>query len=456
MTEAGKDAVAKWITFALLAATLAAMAAFAPTAAKESHRADFERYYTAGCAAANGDDIYAPQDDRQFKYLPFFAQLMAPLAIVSECAADGEFTRCIFPSERGLKIGAYLWYCLLCTAYLGSLSLAATLCRPANARERLAALAAALAFSARLFVDNARNGQINLPVLFLALLGCSLVLRSRKWAGGAAIAFAAAIKFMPALLLLWLAKRRDWRAAAGLALFALAALFVFPAANWGFGRNAEMLRGYAAKRNKMVTDLPDRQAAGQSLPSLSNRLLSRVNAAPLRLKDERGHRRLVYINVVDSRRAAKLLAVALSLLACAVIWLNLKPESDAGARAALELGAMFLLLLLVSPEARKAHYISVLLPAAALACVWARGALAKSRLTAALAGLAFAALALSSEGVLGEGNLYTYLNAYGVMLWGGLLLFAACLAQLRSEPEKSELTTELKRNSPNETRPATN
>ena len=73
---------------------------------------------------------------------------------------------------------------------------------------------------------------------------------------------------------------------------------------------------------------------------------------------------------------------------------------------------------------------SALIPAAALAA-------ARFGRPSPLAGAAllagFLALSCTSESLLGNGALYRDLNAYGVLLWGGLALFGACAWLLASD-----------------------
>lgn len=416
---------AKWWLWILLATVLlGGLGLYAPQAVEESHNADFRRYFTAGRVALRGGDIYEAGGAKRFKYFPFFAQCMMPVAYVGEAFAERTPEGDI-DETSALRAGALVWYGILCLAYLGSLALAVGLTGARPGRAWMWPLLLALAFSARIFVGNVRNGQINMPVMFLAVLGCWLLARGRDRWGGVAIALGAAIKFMPIVLLLWCVRQKRWGALGAAGLTLLAVLFVVPAFSWGLNGNLEQLQGYINRRHKMVTDLPENQAAGQSLASMSNRLLRKVNAASLRRENDAGEADPIYIHVIDAPPAvAKWVALLLVLVVTAATVRMLSPTpARASPRCALEAGLIFLLMLMISPETRKAHFVTVLVPLAALAVTYVH--LGWTRRQTVVLGLAFFCLALSSSGVLGEGDLYDYANAYGVMFWGGVLLYLA-------------------------------
>lgn len=420
----------------------------APKIIQKSHRADFERYYVAGCVAARRGDIYQAGADLEFKYLPFFAQLMAPLAMVSEGLATGRpFDG---PTPRGLYLGATIWFVVLACSYLGSLLLTVLLCRPSTRRDGWWIAAFAFLFSARFANDNLRLGQVNMPVMFLALLGAYFASQEKarkKIVGAIVIAIAAAIKFMPVLLLLWLLWKR-WYFAFFTGLFSLfVILLLVPSLTWegGIGANIAQLKGYWERRHRMVTDLPAEEAAGQSLPSLVNRLFRRVNAAPLRprMVDGQVTREPIYICWVELDRATCrwIAGAAIGIAMILVGWMIGRSERH-GVGIALEIGAIFLLMLIVSPEARKAHYVTMLIPAGALAAVGLRRPRAWG--VWIVWGLAFMASFLSSQEVsmrLVGGEFPFYANAYGILLGSAILLLATIGVYLRkpSSPAPSHL-----------------
>ncbi len=423
----------------LFVLVLLGLAAYGPKAVLESREADFERYYRAGCVAAQGGDIYdhpADRGDLEFKYFPFLAQLLSPLAVLCEAIAQGELFPARMPTPVGQTLGAALWYVILCGCYLGSLRLSVSMTRSTDPRATLWLYAGGLFLSARFFVANVRNGQVNMVAMFLAVLGCWLVLRQRRRLGGALVALGALVKFMPATFLLWFARRRMGWASAYFLVTVLAGLLFVPSLHWGGGpeRNIAQLRGYIERRRGMVTDVPDEEAAGQSVPSLLNRLLRPANAAPLRARKIDGTYTdaPIHINVVELSRGlvGKIVFAAVVAFAALALWAMRGALADRPLRGALEVSLVFLLMLLISPEARKAHFVTLLVPGVTLAAVaWSEATLRRL----ALGGLVIAGmpLNLASRETVGERELYYLMNAYGVVLWPTLLLFAVVWVALR-------------------------
>lgn len=460
----------RWLALAGLLALLGGLAAYGPKAVEESRTADFERYYNAGLAAARGDSPYdipvdpatgTRRDDLEFKYFPCLAQGMSPLATFSEWCATGT-ARPDLPTLGGLTVGAAIWYALLCLCYLASLAMAVDLCRPKHFGETLCIGGGALLLSARFFVANVRNGQINMVAMLFAVLAAWIFLRGARaalphgptdrarWstalAAGIAAALGALVKFMPAGLLLWFLRRRSWLAGAGFLATVAATMILLPSLHWPGGPRAGVWRyqDYVERRKQMITDLPDSEAAGQSLPSMINRLLRPANAAPVRGWYRHGAftRDPLTINVADwSETAANRAALAAVLLTSLlyVLLLRGRLEDAAGLRGALEAGALFLLLLLISPEARKAHFVTLLVPGAALTAMALRapalGMPALRRVAVLGMGLPLATLWLGAREVVGKENeWYYYLNAYGIVLWAAVLLFAVSLYLLQRLP----------------------
>ncbi len=418
------------------------LAAYGPRAVKESVDSDFGRYYTAGSVAWHGGDIYYIYGDLEFKYLPVVAQVFSLLAGPSEALADALYGNPApaerwtekgadllpgTPTDAGLRIGAAVWYALLCFSYLACIAMAIDLVRPTRLRETLVMGGVAILLTGRFFAMNIRLGQLNMFVMLWAVFGCWLVVRRRALAGGAAVAVATALKIIPGGILLWLVWRRNWRGAGAFCVVGLALLWLAPMLTWGPSEGLARTASWFRVRHAWVTDLPSRDAPGQSLPSMANRLLRKTSAVTQR------HGRTLYINVADSPKLAKAAAVFLFALACLLAvtaWRGRLREPPT--RAGLEVGLLFLLLLLVSPESRRAHFITGLVPAAALA-----GHALRHRAwgwTGPALLLAFVTWNLTSSGVWGYTEPYYYMNACGVVLLGALVLFFTARAALRGLP----------------------
>jgi hypothetical protein len=356
---------------------------------------DFFRYWNSGRALLEGETrLYdrpvmnevarraspeAPDDpdDTAFKYLPVFAVLWQGPALLP------------------VRLAEWLWQ-------LANLAFAAAivawswrLAFPGGGPWWTWALP--LALTARLFWNNLNYGQINVVVLFLGTLALRLVDRERDARAGGAAALGGAIKFTPAFLIPYFAlKRRFLAAAAG--LVALAALIVGPALQLGWARNLELLREYVGGRGGMVSEAPERMA-GESVAALAWRLLT-----PMEVKQTTHP--VVRINVASLPAGAVhtgwLVASAAVLLG--VAWLARGPlPRPAGPALAAEAGALFAAILVISPEARAAHFIALTLAACAL-CAQAHGASSSSARRFAIVALAasFVLLVLPTRGLVGK------------------------------------------------------
>lgn len=76
-------------------------------------------------------------------------------------------------------------------------------------------------------IEAARFNQLSLPILALALAGVAALERGQAQRGGVLLGAAAAVKLLPALLLVWLVLRRSWTAA-GTMVATIAAVSVVP------------------------------------------------------------------------------------------------------------------------------------------------------------------------------------------------------------------------------------
>ncbi len=410
---------------------LAGMAAYAPKAMQKSVTSDFGRYYTGGCRASHAGDIYASKGDLSFGYLPVVAQCFSLLARPCEWLArattasprtperwlkTGAPVLPETPTVEGLRLGAGVWYGLLCLSYLACIAMSIDMCRLASLRQRMWLALGAVIVSARFFLMNVRLGQLNMFVMFWALLGCWLIVRRRHVWGGVSLGLAIALKIIPGGLLLWLLWRRNWTAAISLSLCGLFLLLIAPMATWGIRGGVEKTYRWFARSHHWVSDLPAQESPGQSLSSMANRFLRKVSAVTPR-------RRIpLYINFVDSPRMAKIAAGLLLALACLVTLTAVRGSTASPPRrGGLEVGLMFLLLLLISPESRRAHFVTMLIPAVGLMGYALSEAKRKPILVSL--GVMFALTSLTSSGIWGYGDAYYYMNAYGIVMAGALVLF---------------------------------
>ena len=183
---------------------------------------DFEVYRTAGARALAAEPLYRADDGHyQFKYLPAFALLAVPAALVPLPAAKGAWF-----AISALLMMALLWL---------SLRAMPELRRPAPVLLVLTFLAMAKFYAHELVL-----GQVNLLFGALVVLAIVWMRQGQDAAAGLLLALARVIKPYAAIFAPWLAARRN-RAAFGAMLGAVVVLLLIPAARYGWQGNLQLL-----------------------------------------------------------------------------------------------------------------------------------------------------------------------------------------------------------------------
>ncbi len=310
----------------------------------------------------DGRELYA--GGLNLPYTPAWALVHAPLVP--------------FP-PRVAAAAAFLVGLLAAAVVLAALR---RLARPAPTEDgAFAASALALALAGRFVLRDLADGGPNLALLALVLSGLLLWARGRDAAGGALVGVATALKWTPGLFLAWLAWKREWRAfAAGLA--AAAALTAAPAlvngpawlaAHLGtWGRN---VAAGVASADPATAVLGPEAAGNLALRPALARLLA---APPASLPSDRA----TWPGLLGLPPGTASVATALAALAllAAVAWRLRGPvPSREAPEVAVEIAAVALLALLLSPIAWRSHVVAAL-PALFLL---ARRALARGRLSRA-------------------------------------------------------------------------
>jgi hypothetical protein len=183
---------------------------------------DFEVYWTAGGRALAGESLYRESDEHyQFKYLPAFALLAAPLARVPLPAAKAAW----FAASALLMI-ALLAFSLKALPEV----------------RRAPALLLVLTFlaMAKFYAHELVLGQVNL--LFGAIVALALVWmkQNRDVPAGALLAAAVVVKPYAAIFLPWLANRKRRGAFAAMAIGVIVVLLL-PALRYGWTGNLQLL-----------------------------------------------------------------------------------------------------------------------------------------------------------------------------------------------------------------------
>ena len=189
--------------------------------------ADFEVFYRAGQRCLAGEQLYTAADGHyQFKYPPFFAVVMAPLALLPHAAAR------------------LLWFWLVLAALAGMFMLALRLLFKRRERRWLLVLVPLLVLG-RFYARELNLGQANALLNVLLLAAIALLMAGRDWLAGLTFSLAAVVKPYALIFLPYLAWRRKLQAVlaslAGLALSLLA-----PGLFYGWAGNIGLLHSWRA------------------------------------------------------------------------------------------------------------------------------------------------------------------------------------------------------------------
>jgi hypothetical protein len=186
---------------------------------------DFQVYWTAASRALAAEPLYRADDGHyQFKYLPAFAVLAEPAALVPLPAAKAAW----------FAISAVLMIALLGLSVLAMPEL-----------RRPAPLLAVLTFvaMAKFYAHELVLGQVNLLFGALVVLAIVWLRRGRDAGAGLVLALAVVVKPYAAIFAPWLATRRNKTGLLAM-IAALLVLLALPAARYGWHGNVELLRGW--------------------------------------------------------------------------------------------------------------------------------------------------------------------------------------------------------------------
>jgi hypothetical protein len=182
---------------------------------------DFGVYRTAAERALHGEALYRPSDGHyQFKYLPVFALVMTPLALVD------------------LEGGKVIWFALsagLLTAFLRW----SVRGLPERRRSERALMWLTVLFMAKFYAHELTLGQTNILLGTLLMAGLLATQVDQPRIAGVLIGLAVFIKPYALLLIPWLAFSYGAAAAASLAV--IAAGLLLPTVVYGWSGNVDLL-----------------------------------------------------------------------------------------------------------------------------------------------------------------------------------------------------------------------
>jgi alpha-1,2-mannosyltransferase len=400
------DALPAWHRAALVVTGLCALV-FAARGAALTLRPggnDFTIYRDASLALL---EERSPLDVDMYIYLPVFAVAMIPFALLPYGAA------------------AVLWAAGSLAGLVWSAWASARLLARPGERSWPWLLWAPTAICLRPIDSCFANGQVNLWILALVLLGATALARGRELRGASWLGLAAALKLVPAIFLGWLAARRRWRAAlvGGGVAIAVAALAPVP---WRSveGSRADLARWADEVPGPLPRGGSELHAAwprtpGQSLTGVIYRL---VTDEPEQLLD-RGQPLLPPDPAALERARWAVRILSAAFLALLFLPLLLGPAPLGSTAWVRELALTTSTALLVAPLVHKAHLVWLILPFAAnVHATFSEHATSRERRIAAVALTVSVLLISGTAPALVGRREATYLLVYSAMFWGALAL----------------------------------
>jgi hypothetical protein len=203
------------------AAVLVAVAALLFAVKISGKMADFEVYRRAGARALAAEPLYRTEDEHyQLKYLPAFAILAIPAALLPSTAARAAW----FMASAALVPVLLAWSMRLL---------------PSRRRAAWALAGITLVVMAKFYGHELVLGQVNLLLTALVLAAVLLLARGHETPAGALLALAVVVKPYALLFLPWVAALRAWRALAA-AFAGVAAALLLPSAVYGLAGAAAL------------------------------------------------------------------------------------------------------------------------------------------------------------------------------------------------------------------------
>jgi hypothetical protein len=369
-----------------------------------------------------GVDIY---DVHVYPNPPITALILYPFVLLPTVHLEG----------FDLDTGALAWFlakaAMAAWAVLATVRLVETREQPFPAWAQLLALVLAL----RPIVGDLSHGNVNILILFLVVMGLTMVRHRRDILAGVFVGLAIACKVTPALFLAHFLWKRAGRVLAGMFLGLALFLGLVPGVLLGFEHNARLLASWYRKmaapyvEGKEVTT----EHANQSLPGLLYRLTTRSPSFLDESDEPAEYHNLVAWPPWLARRLLQACGVGFLLL---LAWSCRTPlEQRSGWPLAAEYGLVLLGMLLFSERTWKHHCVTLVVPLAVLchqlawrwqSWTW-RGYLLASL---AAAELAMAATSTSLWQVVGYRAGAKLAQVYGAYVWAYLILLAALVVLL--------------------------
>ncbi len=328
------------IVLIIIALTLTA--AFGSRSVKKGE--DFRMFHEVACDVFSGDDLYAKH--AEFMYLPIWPLITRPLAWMN------------------LDAALIFWFVLNVLLFVVSLPLIAyvTTGRPLPLRT---AVLFFLCFVAMVHAlsSNTGHGNSNIIILFLVVLGLALYRRGWAIGAGAVIGLAAVVKITPALFVVYLAARGNYRAVMSAIITAVLLIFILPSLVYGPRHNIDLLQSFYTKMFHPYVNTLDvphvhdgAVQEGQSLPVASTLLLTDF------YESRTGKRVHLLALPYDAVQIGSRVVVVLLVTGLLVTGYRRRGKSRQSPEFGIEASLIICTMLLVSGISRVGHFVVLAFP----------------------------------------------------------------------------------------------
>lgn len=395
-------------------------------------RRDFTSYSLAAAKTMfQGGNPYSREDAQtSYKYFPLNATLLWP------------FTKMPLPIAQGLWTATNATLLVLCLW-------AHRRIWARDLRVPWWVWAIALAVALRFFVKNLRLGQWNTSVYCLSFLGLTAIYHARERAGALLASLAAALKYMPSFFAIYLALRGRWRAALFMLLGFCLWVLVVPTLVHGPQRHWELLKNYWGRASKQYKGMVSTDyTSSLSLRSTVMRMTSEVKP---RIPDPDTYDfTVVLLPKETARRLSEFVAYATLVATLGVTLLVTRRQTQASSvdqeanprtrweasqvlSELLLIGLWYTMFLMISPESRTPHFLTMFTPAFALGVGIANEVFPRRAkpAIAILLGASALFLLLGSE-ISEHARYHLILKGLGCYAWAQVALWLACSIALTS------------------------
>jgi hypothetical protein len=326
---------------------------------------DLQVYLRAAWAVRTGHDLYSIIDDNKwhYHYPALFAILMVPLANTPPGNQQAWW-------HLRMHESVFIWHfftllCLFVSAHwLASALEEKSTNPPVRSQPRYCAgwwalrvwpILALLAPISQTIL----RGQVNLLVLALLCAMLAAALRGQSWRAGAWLAVAICVKLIPAFLLLYPLRRRDWRWLGGCAAGLFVGLALIPAVVFGPRKAWDYTVEWSNVFMRPVLNRGGDHARDKELVEAT----ATDSQSPLRIIHFALHPHLP-TRPADAapmvRRAHWLIGVLLTLV---TLW-TMGRRNLVGTELVVGIGALVVVMLMLSPVTHQ-HYLCLMLPSVA-------------------------------------------------------------------------------------------